>query len=435
MRAGGVGAQGWERRGGQPRAYGEPEDKSNFTDPDSAIMKTGAEGFQQCYNAQVAVDGEHQLIVATELTSNASDQGKMMGLLDEVKETAQPETVLADAGYCNERDLSELEARGIDGYVAPGREGKKTACRDAHTHPATHRMVGKLATPAGRERYAQRKWLRPMAGSPWLPAIQRAGQGARGMGPGCLALNIKRPLLAGRRLASETWPESLTSGVLPDASAPLEGPVRHCAPPLLPILASIPARPSARVSCLSTAQTHSPHRGHWRCGIRHTAPSHELRRSVAHARYIDFKRSGAEPNSRQRSGTPGGFLANATPSARPWTTGSRRTCAMAGPDVRNALPLRWRNLTWTCQTTDGQREPADRPVPTRLPGVSPAPRSPGPFRAEPAAENRRPDQHERVSPRRLARPAHGALRCSRSVRRFGAPGDEARPARTDAEFE
>ena len=159
----------WERRGGQPYkcAYGEPEDKSNFTDPDSAIMKTGAEGFRQCYNAQVAVDGEHRLIVATELTSNASDQGKMMGLLDEVKETfdAQPETVLADAGYCNERDLSELEARGIDGYVAPGREGKKTVRRDAHTHPSIPRMVEKLATPAGRERYVQRKWLRPMAGS------------------------------------------------------------------------------------------------------------------------------------------------------------------------------------------------------------------------------------------------------------------------------
>ena len=42
-------------------------------------MKTSAEGFQQCYNAQVAVDGEHQLIVATELTSNASDQGEMVG--------------------------------------------------------------------------------------------------------------------------------------------------------------------------------------------------------------------------------------------------------------------------------------------------------------------------------------------------------------------
>ena len=55
-------------KGGRPykRAYGEPEAKaqSNFTDPQSRIMKTSTEGFQQCYNAQLAVDGAHQLIVA-----------------------------------------------------------------------------------------------------------------------------------------------------------------------------------------------------------------------------------------------------------------------------------------------------------------------------------------------------------------------------------
>ena len=46
-------------KGGQPykRDYGEPEEKaqSNFTDPESRIMKTSTEGFQQCYNAQLAV--------------------------------------------------------------------------------------------------------------------------------------------------------------------------------------------------------------------------------------------------------------------------------------------------------------------------------------------------------------------------------------------
>ena len=116
-------------KGGRPykRAYGEPDEKaqSNFTDPESSIMKTSSEGFQQCYNAQAAVDAEHQLVVATDLTANASDQGELPVLLDAVKETfdAQPETVLADAGYCNERDLKDLEKRGVDGYVAPGREG------------------------------------------------------------------------------------------------------------------------------------------------------------------------------------------------------------------------------------------------------------------------------------------------------------------------
>ena len=126
----------WERKpkGGQPykRAYGEPEDKaqSTFTDPDRSIMKTSVEGFQPCDNAQVAVDGEPPLLVATELTSNASDQGVMVGLLDAVKDRfdAQPERGLADAGDGNKRDLLELAARGIDGYVAPGREGNGTWC-------------------------------------------------------------------------------------------------------------------------------------------------------------------------------------------------------------------------------------------------------------------------------------------------------------------
>ena len=41
------------RKGGRPykREYGEPDEKAqdNFTDPESRIMKTSSEGFQQCY--------------------------------------------------------------------------------------------------------------------------------------------------------------------------------------------------------------------------------------------------------------------------------------------------------------------------------------------------------------------------------------------------
>ena len=145
------------------RAYGEPDEKaqSNFTDPESSIMKTSNEGFQQCYNAQAAVDGEHQLVVATEVTSNASDQGELPVLLDAVEEQfdVQPNTVLADAGYCNERDLADLETRGVDGYVSVGREDKAVTSRDLEKRPATGRMVEKLSTPVGRATYAERKWL------------------------------------------------------------------------------------------------------------------------------------------------------------------------------------------------------------------------------------------------------------------------------------
>ncbi len=192
-------------KGGNPykRAYGEPEAKaqSNFTDPESRIMKTSTEGFQQCYNAQVAVDGDNQLLVATELTANASDQGELVGLLDEVKETfdEQPATVLADAGYCNEPDLAQLEARGIDGYVALGREGRQAVAVDADTCPAKARMKEKLATAAGRAAYAQRKWLSE-APNGWVKHVLGFRRfSLRGLEKAqgewdlvCLSLNVKR---------------------------------------------------------------------------------------------------------------------------------------------------------------------------------------------------------------------------------------------------
>ena len=197
--------EGRNPQGGRPykRGYGEPDEKaqSNFTDPDSRIMKTSNEGFQQCYNAQVAVDGDHQLVVATDVTANASDQGGLPALLDAVSETfdAQPETVLADAGYCNERDLVDLETRGVNGYVAPGREGKTAATSDPKKHPATSRMSEKLATRAGRAAYAERKWLSE-APHGWIKHVLGFRRfSLRGLATAggewdlvCLALNVKR---------------------------------------------------------------------------------------------------------------------------------------------------------------------------------------------------------------------------------------------------
>ena len=50
---------------------------------------------------RVAVDGEHQLIVSTHVTANASDQGQMIAQLKAVKATygQQPEIVIADTNY------------------------------------------------------------------------------------------------------------------------------------------------------------------------------------------------------------------------------------------------------------------------------------------------------------------------------------------------
>ena len=133
-------------------------------------MKTSTEGFQQCYNAQTAVEGGHQLIVATQVSAKASDQGQMMELLEEVEETFEetPKQVLADAGYCNEADLQALEERGVDGYVALGREGKRAVEIDPRKYPAKSRMRKKLGElgRSGRVCPAEVGWPKPPHG--WI---------------------------------------------------------------------------------------------------------------------------------------------------------------------------------------------------------------------------------------------------------------------------
>ena len=141
------------------REFGEVDKKKqdNFTDPESRIMKTSTEGFQQSCNTQIAVDEGSQLIVGTGVTSSAADNGQLIAMVQEVKSVtgAYPERVLADAGYRDEDNFLKLEEERIDGYIAQGREGKQHP--NPSQGPASQRMHEKLRTPKGRARYRRRK--------------------------------------------------------------------------------------------------------------------------------------------------------------------------------------------------------------------------------------------------------------------------------------
>ena len=149
-------------RGGSPykRAYGEPDPKAqhNFTDPESQIMKTSTEGFQQSYNAQAAMDSESRLIVAAEVSARPADAGQLLPMIEKAAENVgrSPDIVLADAGYASEGDFVELETLEIDAYVSLGREGRKPP---EQLSPARRRMAEKLGTPEGRRTYANRKHI------------------------------------------------------------------------------------------------------------------------------------------------------------------------------------------------------------------------------------------------------------------------------------
>ena len=101
------------------KAQPRDKDQYNFSDPESRIMK-GGDGFLQAYNAQAAVESSCQLIVGQTVTQAANDKEQLTPLLQAVEQQSgqRPEEVLADSGYCSEKNLESLgsarEARAKD---------------------------------------------------------------------------------------------------------------------------------------------------------------------------------------------------------------------------------------------------------------------------------------------------------------------------------
>ena len=155
-------------RGCKPKhnADGTPGDKSqrNFTDPDSKILKT-ADGYVQGYNGQLAVDAEHQIIVAHDLSNRQNDVEMLDPILSLVKRNTgrQATEVSADAGYCSESNLRKLNRRHIRGYVATGRQSHRDTSphgRLGHTPgTATYEMRLRIAKAGFRSRYRLRKHI------------------------------------------------------------------------------------------------------------------------------------------------------------------------------------------------------------------------------------------------------------------------------------
>ena len=191
-------AAGKKRRGKEPAPVDPtPGDKAqtNFTDPDAKIMKRSNKGFDYCYNAQAAVDGANQIIVAAETTAAANDKQQAVPMAqaalanltaagierphdDQGRPLPIPNT--ADNGYYSEGNVRGVAAAGLDPYFAAGREkhhapdaGPQQATAEASASPSsstaasadgaeenpTAAMAKKLRTATGRALYAARKHI------------------------------------------------------------------------------------------------------------------------------------------------------------------------------------------------------------------------------------------------------------------------------------
>jgi transposase len=143
--------------GFEARMLESPDQQVSLTDPDARSMATSGRGSGVVgYNVQVAVETEHHLIVAHEVTNVGSDRSQLATMAKAAKTTLCAESldVVADRGYFNSEEILACEEAGItvtlpkpmtSNSKAEGRFGKQdfryVAGEDVYICPAGERLA------------------------------------------------------------------------------------------------------------------------------------------------------------------------------------------------------------------------------------------------------------------------------------------------------
>jgi len=103
----------------------------SYADTDAKMMKSRG-SFEYCYNGQISVDSQSQIIVGQHLSQNANDKNELAKALTEIEKNIEknPEKISADSGYRTSDNILALENAKIDGYIATGK-GEKDIPKDA----------------------------------------------------------------------------------------------------------------------------------------------------------------------------------------------------------------------------------------------------------------------------------------------------------------
>ena len=165
-------ATGKKPRGKKPKAPQEgprSKDQYNFTDPESRIMKDSG-SFEQCYNAQAAVEVDTMLVVGGHVTDAPNDKQQLEPTLDEISPVVgEVSKVLADSGYYSAAAVAAVEdgGEGPTVYAAMGRShhGRSVEQLEKREDPPppadgatmAEVMAHRLKTKAGKELYGLRK--------------------------------------------------------------------------------------------------------------------------------------------------------------------------------------------------------------------------------------------------------------------------------------
>ena len=95
-----------------------PDKQVSLTDPDARSMMTRGTGIVG-YNVQAAVDTQHHLIVAHEVTNVGSDRDQLSAMAQQAREAMASKTlsVVADRGYFKSEEILACHDANITAYV------------------------------------------------------------------------------------------------------------------------------------------------------------------------------------------------------------------------------------------------------------------------------------------------------------------------------
>jgi hypothetical protein len=140
----------------EARMLATPDQQISLTDLDARSMATSGRGSGVVgYNVQVAVDTEHHLIVAHEVTNVGSDRSQLATMAKEAKAALRADRLdaVADRGYFNSEEILACEQAGItvtlpkpmtSNSKAEGRFGKQDfryVAEDAYLCPAGEKLA------------------------------------------------------------------------------------------------------------------------------------------------------------------------------------------------------------------------------------------------------------------------------------------------------
>ena len=100
----------------EQRLQEAPHGQVSLTDPDARSMATSGRGTGMVgYNVQTAVDDQHHLIVAHEVTNIGNDRGQLATMAEPARAATGIEdlTVVADRGYYKGEEILQCEQAGI----------------------------------------------------------------------------------------------------------------------------------------------------------------------------------------------------------------------------------------------------------------------------------------------------------------------------------